>query len=187
MQRETTPRIITPAIKNLCNDIVMNSTPIKVPVIPDAGALPQECFLNVQSVVSNKGGLCINGWIIWQWANILIEAEAHAIWQNPAGTLIDVTPHNLGEREILFLPDESILYEGHQIPSKRKALTQSAFVNELISIMDTFDRLQTYAMPIELIQRNQEIRAILNTPVKRNDKCPCGSGLKYKKCCGRYE
>ena len=22
--------------------------------------------------------------------------------------------------------------------------------------------------------------------IKRNDPCPCGSGLKYKKCCGIY-
>jgi uncharacterized protein YecA (UPF0149 family) len=22
--------------------------------------------------------------------------------------------------------------------------------------------------------------------VGRNDPCPCGSGLKYKKCCGKY-
>jgi len=21
--------------------------------------------------------------------------------------------------------------------------------------------------------------------IGRNDKCPCGSGLKYKKCCGK--
>ncbi|NLB42271.1 MAG: hypothetical protein GX815_08430 [Clostridiales bacterium] len=30
----------------------------------------------------------------------------------------------------------------------------------------------------------------INTPVKsqkvgRNDQCPCGSGKKYKKCCGK--
>ena len=25
----------------------------------------------------------------------------------------------------------------------------------------------------------------LTPKIGRNDKCPCGSGLKYKKCCGR--
>lgn len=24
-----------------------------------------------------------------------------------------------------------------------------------------------------------------STKVRRNDPCPCGSGKKYKKCCGR--
>ena len=28
-------------------------------------------------------------------------------------------------------------------------------------------------------------QARATTPVGRNDPCPCGSGKKYKKCCGR--
>ena len=28
--------------------------------------------------------------------------------------------------------------------------------------------------------------AILAPKVGRNEKCPCGSGNKYKKCCGRW-
>jgi hypothetical protein len=24
-------------------------------------------------------------------------------------------------------------------------------------------------------------------PASRNDKCPCGSGLKFKKCCGKRQ
>jgi uncharacterized protein YchJ len=27
----------------------------------------------------------------------------------------------------------------------------------------------------------------VSTKVGRNDKCPCGSGKKYKKCCGKEE
>ncbi len=27
----------------------------------------------------------------------------------------------------------------------------------------------------------------LNKKIQRNDDCPCGSGKKYKKCCGQYE
>ena len=30
---------------------------------------------------------------------------------------------------------------------------------------------------------NPDVRT--TTKVDRNDPCPCGSGLKYKKCCGR--
>jgi uncharacterized protein YecA (UPF0149 family) len=28
-------------------------------------------------------------------------------------------------------------------------------------------------------------RAAMAGPVGRNEPCPCGSGLKFKKCCGR--
>lgn len=34
-------------------------------------------------------------------------------------------------------------------------------------------------MPKPVTQRNEEPK------VGRNDPCPCGSGKKYKKCCGR--
>lgn len=38
--------------------------------------------------------------------------------------------------------------------------------------------------------KRQRREAVLTRPVEpssdvnRNDKCPCGSGIKYKKCCG---
>jgi uncharacterized protein YecA (UPF0149 family) len=35
----------------------------------------------------------------------------------------------------------------------------------------------------ELLQKEKV--AIAASKVGRNDPCPCGSGLKYKKCCGR--
>ena len=36
----------------------------------------------------------------------------------------------------------------------------------------------------EAPKKKQPVRV---TKVGRNDPCPCGSGLKYKKCCGRNE
>lgn len=34
-------------------------------------------------------------------------------------------------------------------------------------------------------EEKRRARVALTGPVGRNDPCPCGSGLKYKKCCGR--
>jgi len=36
----------------------------------------------------------------------------------------------------------------------------------------------------ELLRRTEEERASLSPKVGRNDPCPCGSGKKYKRCCG---
>jgi hypothetical protein len=36
-----------------------------------------------------------------------------------------------------------------------------------------------------LIRQKQDIPQITSKKVGRNEKCPCGSGLKYKKCCGK--
>ena len=33
--------------------------------------------------------------------------------------------------------------------------------------------------------KKQPVRKTAAQKVGRNDPCPCGSGLKYKKCCGR--
>ena len=193
MTHETTPRVITPEIKNLCNEIVPNGKIIEVPVMWDSPAPQNQCFHNVNHVVDKIGGKCVTGWAIWQWANILIEAEAHAIWQSPDDTLIDITPHNLQEQTILFLPDKSVRYYGKQIPSKRKALTNSKLVKEFIHIREEIEKIsiksnETYTfIPAEFDRRLNELRVIFNTPVTRNEKCPCGSGLKYKKCCGQYD
>ena len=31
----------------------------------------------------------------------------------------------------------------------------------------------------------KQYRPVRTTKIGRNDSCPCGSGKKYKKCCGR--
>lgn len=45
----------------------------------------------------------------------------HAIWKNPNGELIDITPHDDGETNIFFLPDDNVTYEGMRIPAHRMA------------------------------------------------------------------
>lgn len=155
--------------------------------------LINECFPNVSSVVSTLGGKLVNGWAIWQWANIMIEAEAHAIWEAPDGKLIDVTPHINHEERILFLPDDTIYYTVTPIPNQRIALTSSPLVAELISLFNQRDQIaatskgDTYSIPLHLYNRMTELQQILHQAAGRNDPCPCGSELKYKKCCGRYE
>jgi len=36
----------------------------------------------------------------------------------------------------------------------------------------------------EIYQQYRESKMVRSTKVGRNDPCPCGSGKKYKKCCG---
>ena len=63
------------------------------------------------------------------------------------------------------------------------------FFNHIDPYMKTMTKLlQSYRpaadiMPI--IRRRRLSEAVKkNGPIKRNDSCPCGSGKKYKKCCG---
>ena len=108
MSRETTPPKITPMILDCCKTLNSQILPFYVDVIPDPDAIMNECFPNVQRKIARGGGTYMTGWTIWQWANIMIEAEAHSIWKNENGKMIDITPHSHQERQILFVPDKSV-------------------------------------------------------------------------------
>lgn len=191
MKRETTPAKITDKIMELCSSAVPGAAPFYISVEAAGWGLMNECFPNVQRMVREHGGQQVNGWAVWQWANISVTLEAHAIWESPEGKLVDITPHDCGEREILFLRDDRVVYSGKPIGSIRQPLTASPLVAELIGLLNERDRImcasadRTYALPKEMYLRIMQIQEMLHREVGRNDLCPCQSGLKYKKCCGR--
>lgn len=196
MRRETTPDKITEKILELCNQVAPGAIPVFVEVIPQDYAIINECFNNVEEIIRRHGGEKVNGWSVWQWANALIEAEAHAVWKSPSGQLIDITPHINREKQILFIPDDRVSFNGYSIDSIRMPLTDSPLIAELIEVKkELFSITANYKsheeislgdLPVRyvyLASRNDEIMKIIHMNVGRNDPCPCQSGLKYKKCC----
>lgn len=193
MVRETTPPKMTPMLKRLCYDLSPDNPPLWVKVVPANWAPMNECFPNVQKKIANDGGSFVNGWVLWQWANMMIEAEAHSVWKSCAGDLIDITPH-YNEHIILFVPDAKVKFEGIIIPSKRAPMTTSRKVNYLIDLCNTKDCIlqqsgssKVCALPEKLLLEIQSVIADITQKASRNDPCPCGSGLKYKNCSGPYE
>jgi hypothetical protein len=75
-----------------------------------------------------------------------------------------VSPQNLGPDKLARL---------QQIPLSDFEQITPAVVREVLDIFGVSMR------------PNQAPIVRKNTKVGRNDPCPCGSGLKYKKCCGR--
>lgn len=192
MSKVTTPRVITPQIEELGKSI-SEYEPVYITVIAEPGSLINECFHNVDAYIEKHGGQRILGWSIWQRANVLIEAEAHAVWNSPTGDMVDVTPHSNNETSILFLVDNHMTYEGNCIPNVRKALTSSPLVAEFIKLYNERNQIaaqtegNTYSLPSDMIRRLWEIEQAFNQRVGRNDPCPCESGIKYKKCCGKFD
>lgn len=92
MKRETTPQKVTDKIVELCNMVVSGVKPVYVPVEAAEWSRSHECFLNVQWMVQEQGGWRVNGWAVWQWANILVEAEVYAVWESPEGKRIGNIP-----------------------------------------------------------------------------------------------
>jgi hypothetical protein len=43
------------------------------------------------------------GWRFWEWPDVFMEAEFHAVWQMPDGGLQDPTPNEWGEPKIRFV------------------------------------------------------------------------------------
>ena len=181
-------------LEELCHNLNPIETSLWVNVVPERWALQNECFPNVRKKIAMDGGSYVNGWTIWQWANMLITAEAHSIWKSEAGDLIDITPHNYNEHTILFVPDSNVRFEGIVIPSKRAPMTTSPKVNYLIDLLNTKDSMlqqsgssRICAFPEPFLLEIQRVIADITQKAARNDLCPCGSGLKYKRCCGPYE
>lgn len=194
MIRETTPARITQVIIDFCASITSDSSPEYIDVCPAPWAALNECFNNVHQMVKQYGGSMISGWAVWQRGNMLLDAEAHAIWRAPDGKLIDITPHSYNEKRILFLFDSSVCYQGVTIPSHRQALTDSPLVAEFIRLYSERDHIMqtstlgnVYVMPADLHSRINALQFIFAQEVGRNDPCPCGSGLKFKKCCGQFQ
>jgi hypothetical protein len=174
-----------------------------VPVKAPEGALPNECFENVRLQVAAHGGGIRYGWMLWEWPAILLEAEFHAVWANPQGSLLDVTPKVDGEKQILFLPNSTRIYENKYVDNVRMALRDDRDVREFIQVVEEIGRIRARytvnglaevpaeeVLPLE--QRKMQLIARLQPRpparpdgrVGRNDPCPCGSGKKFKKCHG---
>ncbi|BCH67908.1 MULTISPECIES: hypothetical protein [Rhizobium/Agrobacterium group] len=106
----TAPKALNAAVIDFCREISPDAKPRYLPVMPDPMAQPSECFNNVMARVSKEGGTLVYGWLVWEWPNVFIEAEHHAVWESK-GTFVDITPHVHGESEILFLPDPKSTYD----------------------------------------------------------------------------
>lgn len=74
--------------------------------------------------------------------------------------------------------------------------TESKVVTLLVEAINTvrmwaysgYTVLEIKKIKLSEMSKNKQIRAkvpLISEKIGRNDPCPCGSGLKYKKCCGK--
>lgn len=207
-----TPVEITEQIITLCKEIDKSQKPYRVPVKPESWAEPTECFINVKTKVEKDGGKIQFGWAIWEWPNVMIEAEFHAIWISPENTPIDITPKPVNMQKILFLPDSERVYDYsadyYRVDNIRRPLSNNPLVSDFIKISEQiFEVEETHSPgrrlelegPVcehweELNQKKLSIQLQLMSQPQlqpeygkpgRNSPCPCGSGKKFKKCCGK--
>jgi len=201
----TTPQMVGEAVAALCAEISPNTTPVYVPVAPKHGYVSGNCFFNVAAHVRASGGEAVNGWILWEWPGVFLEAEHHAVWQ-AGDELMDVTPHPDGETRILFLPDPARpLNMSSLLMNVRRPLSRARPVSKLIDLVDTYDEVYRKRTSIDGRPRtvgrerahDQLVRAIMTARAdlilhvaakvgSRSNPCFCGSQRTYGDCCRRY-
>lgn len=186
----TTPATISKQISALCQKIDPEYKPFYIEVKPDKNSIPHECFENVNLRVQKQGGSIQYGWVIWEWPTIYIEAEFHVIWVSPSREFVDITPNDYGVNKILFLPDRDKTFTGQRVDNVRISLRNDPNIIEFLKTAEqVFSAVEKNDIKAvrTLLSRKKELLGYLNglnSKFGRNDPCFCGSGLKYKKCCG---
>lgn len=77
------PKLIKPYVISFCRSVVSDPKPVYVPLRPLDGAAENACFSILPPPVAQHGGEQVNGWSIWEWPRVFIEAEFHAVWRQP--------------------------------------------------------------------------------------------------------
>jgi hypothetical protein len=130
---ETTPSVISPQVIRLCDSLKAN-LPCYVPVQIDPHGIYGFCNDGVMEKVKADSGAIMFGWTIWEYPQLYLTAEFHAIWVNSAGTFLDITPKPAGETRIVFAADPSYLPDfdfRKRPPNRRSRLYEAEGVAEL--------------------------------------------------------
>jgi hypothetical protein len=105
------PKKVNQAVKNIAQHLGINEEDAKLLKFHRPNEFKPElnnCFFNVWVKMKYSGGHKQHGWLIAQDStNEFIEAQFHAVWIDPNGGLVDVTPRPDTEKRIMFIPDHA--------------------------------------------------------------------------------
>jgi hypothetical protein len=189
-----------PQLKILERKLKASHESVFIDVTPEDWADVSECYPNVQRKVTESGGRMVLGWQVWK-TPYLIEGEMHAVWENPEGDLVDITPKDPAVPRILFIEDENLLYDGVQVNNVRINTTQNNMVDDFISICDAIylfdnkgERAYQYELDLTEQEKGDKIKllklkdmaaSLVHYGQTRNSACACGSPESWSSCHGK--
>lgn len=197
----TVSKKINSGILTLCAAVGASTRPQLVVNRPAEGARAQNCFFNVAEVCERHGGQIVTGWLIWTWPDVLTEAIHHAVWQSPAGRYVDVTPHAGNPKRVMFAADPVATFDFTQAtrrPNRFQALSTAS------NVVAFAERANLYFAYLALLSPEQlaaiadggnpehdrlvedhlaRLHALWTSHLKPADRCLCGSGRKFFRCC----
>ena len=198
MTNSNTPRTISKQVNRLISKLNLKAPPVYVKVQPESGAIVSQCFPNVERKVLSSGGKMLCGGQIWEWPNVMIEAEFHAIWQSPEGDWVDITPKQDEEQTILFAHTPKRPYDGKRVDNVRLALRDDTIIHHFIQISELISKALQDGREFEygfitvpeakmkpLMEAKRFLLGALKAGYRDHDTCCCKSSIKYKRCCGK--
>lgn len=203
MDTPTPPNLDDKNLEKLLTKLDAEFEPIILQVETHQDAIENECIAIVDRMMSENGGKRILGWQIWQGPYIM-EAEFHAVWETLEGVLKDVSFKKVKVKDIVFVEDERLTYEGKQINNVRLNLLEISLVDDFIEACNQQFRLlnkgkrgllygKELADHLTTDQLNNIghvnhvkslILKLLNSGGDKNSPCPCNERRKYKNCHG---
>src|SRR6185312_15975300 len=188
-----TPKTIDDKVLELCRKIDPSQLPVFIDVLGDPQLKQNNCFENVGFKVQKDGGKIQYGWTIWEHSGGMIEGEFHAVWDNPQGQLLDITPKVDREEKILFLPDSVRVYKNEPVDNIRMLTVDTPENRLTVKIGEAkFELLRKYSIngipQVPLVEYDRMLARFGLNPGHRDsispyEPCPCGSGKKFKFCC----
>ena len=199
------PQSLTDDIINFCKELNSAAFPVFITSSPPhhlEHLEHYESFSNVENHIEAHGGGMQPGWLILEWKTYLFVAGSHAVWKNPEGQLINITP-GLGISRVLFLPDPGIEQDIARLV--RKNLRDSIIVDYICALADlkfdlSYNEDAETDIAIELATRSHStspltmdklfpiesnldlLHMMLRNKMTRNSPCLCCSGKKFKHC-----
>lgn len=138
----TTPAAINENVLRLKAKLGLNTEPVFVPVCDASEFKAGHCFNNVRLKIQRDGGSLQHGWIVWESPKTIVEGEFHAVWVNPAGEYVDVTPKVDGETQILFIPDPNQIYQNVPVDNVRVLLTDEPSFVQSVQMVEKLAQLR---------------------------------------------
>lgn len=198
------PKEINAAVRAFSEELAGHRRAVAITLnpLPDAEAL--DCFSVVERVTADQAGERVLGWRIWENPGFWLEAEFHAVWRRPDGSLVDLTPVEAHFERMVFVEDAAASYDGRQVNNRFWPLSGHPAIGRHVAaqaqhfeFMNRGARADQHG-PIKIPAAElPELESIENRAQEallrlaeartwtsgRNDRCPCNSGRKYKKCC----
>lgn len=187
-------------VERLLDKLEVEFNPEIIPVVVDSSARKNNCFINVDEKVKRDGGKVHYGWVVFQ-TDILCEAERHAVWENPKGDLIDITPRDVHFDRIMFVSDNEFVYTGQLVDNVRLNTTKNPVVDDFIAISEIIEDLYGHGNRIDekritfpehigkVILTYETLKQCYLTFIREGGKpsmmCFCDSGKVYHSCHGK--